>query len=345
MFISKETTDNHLSQKDFFRTARIFLRIFGIWPMKQGPLPILFYINFISLFFTAIFGVAHGFANLNNLYLALESFCGSAFELISWTKLAVVFYYRNELGVVLRTLLEYYTQDYRKEEIAIYRRVILYTMFSTVLLASGGLTTCTLYVFTPIFKNLFYFFTGQPLIREQPFQAVYPFIDQYTDKTFLPCFLHLSHGGYCTAIGFNGVDSIFITACFHIAAQFQLNAMKIRNIFNQVASNGILTKNQNQQLRNKLIDAIAEQVKLFELIDLFIKVFTSIILLHFISVAVIIGIGSIDFLIAPGLDKILYAVYILTVAIQSYAYAYAGNQISEHVEYSIKAKIWVNNNK
>lgn len=33
------------------------------------------------------------------------------------------------------------------------------------------------------------------------------------------------------------------------------------------------------------------------------------------------------------MDKILYAVYIMTVAIQSYAYAYSGNQISEHVAY------------
>lgn len=84
MFISKETTDIHLSKVDFFRTARIFLRIFGIWPMDQGPLPMWFYVNFISLFVAAIFGVAYGFVNLNNLFMALESFCGSVFEFISW---------------------------------------------------------------------------------------------------------------------------------------------------------------------------------------------------------------------------------------------------------------------
>ncbi|XP_055301169.1 odorant receptor 22c [Sitodiplosis mosellana] len=204
-------------------------------------------------------------------------------------------------------------------------------MFSTILLASGGLSTCTIYVFSPILKNLLYFFTGQPLIREQPFQAVYPFISQYTDKTFLPCYIHLSHGGYCTAIGFNGVDSIFITACFHIAAQFQLITMKFQNAFKQLGRGGRpLTPTENQQWRRTVIEAMEDQIRLFELTNLFIKVFTSIILMHFISVALIIGIGSIDFLIAPGTDKILYAVYIMTVAIQSYAYAYSGNQISEH---------------
>lgn len=84
MFISKKTTETHLSKMDFFRGAKIFLRIFGIWPLDEGPLPIRFYINFISLFLAAIFGVTHGFVNLNNLFLALQSFCGCVFELISW---------------------------------------------------------------------------------------------------------------------------------------------------------------------------------------------------------------------------------------------------------------------
>lgn len=84
MVISKRTTETHLSQVDFFRGARIFLRIFGIWPMDDGKLPVRFYINYVSLFFAATFGVAHGFVNLDNLFLALESFCGCIFEFISW---------------------------------------------------------------------------------------------------------------------------------------------------------------------------------------------------------------------------------------------------------------------
>lgn len=112
----------------------------------------------------------------------------------------------------------------------------------------------------------------------------------------MPCYIHLSHGGYCTAIGFNGVDSIFITACFHIAAQFQLTTMKFQNAFKRFMQKGPLTPTENQQIRTKLIEAVEYQIKLFELTDLFIKVFTVIILMHFTSVAVIIGIGSIDFL-------------------------------------------------
>lgn len=84
MFISKGTTSTHLSTVDFFRGAKIFLRIFGIWPMDEGPLPIRFYVNYVSLFFAAMFGVAHGFVNLDNLLLALASFCACIFELISW---------------------------------------------------------------------------------------------------------------------------------------------------------------------------------------------------------------------------------------------------------------------
>lgn len=82
--ISKYTTDTYLSNVDFFRPARIFLRIFGIWPLDYGRLPIRFYINFVSLFFAATFGLAHGFVNLADLYVALESFCACLFEFISW---------------------------------------------------------------------------------------------------------------------------------------------------------------------------------------------------------------------------------------------------------------------
>lgn len=123
----------------------------------------------------------------------------------------------------------------------------------------------------------------------------YPFMDHYSDNLFLPCYIHLSHGGYCTAIVFNGIDSIFITACFHISAQFQIITLKIRNAFMK-SVNEKYTSDENNIIRKKLITAIEEQNDLFELVDLFIEVFGFIILMHFTSVALIIGFGSIELL-------------------------------------------------
>lgn len=127
------------------------------------------------------------------------------------------------------------------------------------------------------------------------FHKSYPYIDQLSDNAFLPCYIHLTHGGFCTAIGFNGVDSIFITACFHIAAQFQLITMNIRNLLNQ-PKRVRYTASENKRIRLALIEIMQDQIKLFELSDLFIRVFTSIVIMHFVSVALIIGIGSIDLL-------------------------------------------------
>lgn len=104
--------------------------------------------------------------------------------------------------------------------------------------------------------------------------------------------------------------------------------MKIRDVFNQMANNDVLTKNQNQQLRKKLIDAIEEQIKLFEITDLFIKVFTSIILMHFVSVAVIIGIGSIDFLIVC--ISILFDVFFFSSF--EYMHKFAFIEFNRHME-------------
>lgn len=175
----------------------------------------------------------------------------------------------------------------------------------------------------------------------------------------MACYIHLSYGGYCTATVFNGIDSIFITACFHIAAQFRIITLKIENILKKSDPSIRFTAVENREIRHGLIDIMNDQIKLFELSDLLIESFTAIILMHFISVAFIIGIGSISVLMvyfnlscrfwhhledlmfflfylifqAPGSDKILYVAYIATVTIQSFAYAYSGHQICEHVEY------------
>lgn len=109
MFISKETTESLLSKKDFFRLARIFLKIFGNWPMESHSLPIRFYINFISLFIAAILGVAIGFVHLSdNLNEALANFTASIFELVSWFKVLFVYINRKKLSRLLNILYRYY---------------------------------------------------------------------------------------------------------------------------------------------------------------------------------------------------------------------------------------------
>lgn len=114
MFISKETTESHLSKKDFFRLARIFLKIFGNWPMESHSLPIRFYINSVSLFIAAILGVAIGFVHLSdNLNQALANFTASVFELVSWLKVLFVYINRKKLSRLLNILYRYYNQgDY-----------------------------------------------------------------------------------------------------------------------------------------------------------------------------------------------------------------------------------------
>lgn len=132
------------------------------------------------------------------------------------------------------------------------------------------------------------------------FSPSYPFIDQYSDRYFVACYIHLSHAGYCTAFVFNGIDSIFLTTCFHISAQFQIISNCIRNAF-RIRENddnsSPFTVAENRSIRQQLIDAIEKHVFIIEVTDLFTEVYTAIILMHFLSVAVIIGIGSINLLV------------------------------------------------
>lgn len=77
------------------------------------------------------------------------------------------------------------------------------------------------------------------------------------------------------------------------------------------APNEPFTMPENQRIRQQLIEAIEEQIKLFAVTDLFIKVFTAIILMHFTSVALIIGIGSIDLLMVKLLPFLAYFIQCL----------------------------------
>lgn len=130
-------------------------------------------------------------------------------------------------------------------------------------------------------------------------ETSYPYIDQYSDNFFLACYIHLTHSGYCTAIVFNGIDSIFITTCFHISAQFQIITNRFQSLFK-------LSPNQNEKMFNKtenlrmydgFIEIVAKQNKIIEVTEIFVEVYTAIILMHFLSVAAIIGMGSITLIL------------------------------------------------
>lgn len=58
-----------------------------------------------------------------------------------------------------------------------------------------------------------------------------------------------------------------------------------------------MTVTENLEIRQSLINCIEEQIQLFDLTDLFIEVFAFIILMHFTSVALIIGMGSINLMV------------------------------------------------
>lgn len=71
----------------------------------------------------------------------------------------------------------------------------------------------------------------------------------------------------------------------------------MRKIMQSIDGFTIIDAEQNQQIRSQLMRCIATQVNVLETAELFVMVFKWIILIHFISVAVIIGIGSINLLL------------------------------------------------
>lgn len=58
----------------------------------------------------------------------------------------------------------------------------------------------------------------------------YPFLDAYSQPSYIWCYIHLSHGGLCTATAFSAMDGLFINACNHISAQFRIIGIDVKNL-------------------------------------------------------------------------------------------------------------------
>lgn len=72
-------------------------------------------------------------------------------------------------------------------------------------------------------------------------------------------------------------------------------------------------------------------MELFDIHESIVKLWTPIILVHFVSSATVICFVSINLIMSTGIDTLLYSNYILTVLIQLIIYAVGGTRIAESV--------------
>lgn len=93
-----------------------------------------------------------------------------------------------------------------------------------------------------------------------------------------------------------------------------------------------LTAADNHKLYKQLSVIIRKQIVLFELNDFFVDLWTPIILMHFLTGAIIICVVSINLIMATsGTDLFLYNAFVSTVLLQILVYAVGGNRMAESV--------------
>lgn len=74
--------------------------------------------------------------------------------------------------------------------------------------------------------------------------------------------------------------------------------------------------------------------------DDFVRIWTAIILMTFLSTALVICFASINLIMAKGINTLLYIVYNLAVIVQLFVYAIGGNRITETVSTQDKANVY-----
>lgn len=95
-----------------------------------------------------------------------------------------------------------------------------------------------------------------------------------------------------------------------------------------------LTVSENQKLCKRLSQLIFKQYELFDLFDSVLDNFTVIILMHFVTAATVLGLASINLVMARGFETLLYINYNCAVLSQLFIFAAGGTRITESVRIS-----------
>lgn len=107
---SIEPPVNSLERTRIYSVPRALLNLIGIWPQKNGKIPIRFYVLSILLCSASVASIAYGLINIKHLNDALQALCPSLFEFVTWIKLMIFWYQLKAVTQLLTTFLDYYNQ-------------------------------------------------------------------------------------------------------------------------------------------------------------------------------------------------------------------------------------------
>lgn len=171
-----EHLSNKLSiEEQFFKVSEHAMRHAGFWPgidfNMQGVLWFLF--NFVFLSFGAYGETIYGIAKLDDLSLALETFCPAVTKQVSVIKMLIFIYYRHDMKRLILRLKELLTaQKGDAERLQIGQNFASTAAKYSLFLYYSAHCTMMFFFLKPIAINLLKMVFHEKTTRDLPFKLL-----------------------------------------------------------------------------------------------------------------------------------------------------------------------------
>ncbi|KAM7352596.1 odorant receptor 22c [Cochliomyia hominivorax] len=319
-------------RKSFMRIPRISGTICGIWPQHKHSCIklLLFAFNVFVVALGAVGENLYGFMYLNDLVNALEAFCPGVTKVISLLKMLVFFVFNQRWYMIMQRIRAMLmAEQHCNEKMQIVQKLAsIASIFSFILLTSGSITNIT-FNLRPLVTTIIRHYQGQKIINVLPFNIVIPEI--FINYPYYPLtYIILTLSGAMTVFTFSFVDGFFVCACMYMCGIFRMIQYDIRMIFAELKESETSSLAQNQHFRLKLTAVVKRHNAIIDLCSDFTTNFTLIILMHFLSAAIVLCSSILDLMLnSASLGLLIYIFYSIAALTQLFLYCIGGSYISE----------------
>lgn len=151
----------------------------------------------------------------------------------------------------------------------------------------------------------------------------------YEFKYFLSVYVcFAAHGGYV------GVDGLFVGFSLHLSSHYKIISKRIselRGICEERESPSKYSPRENERIQKQVQEIIESHVEVMELTKKVSRIFSMICFVHFLAASIVIGMTSINFLLANWSAKVLYINYMAGSFLHAYLYSATGQYLSDSV--------------
>lgn len=320
----------------FMPLQRIEMLSLGAWPLLSPP------VWYIGLgYFNALFNgmcvlaeFSFAFENSKNLQLILDCLCPAFTKMCIAIKLFYIVLRREKFYNVLKKLSDFYLEKDVNEDIQYIKQLALISFKICFLLTVFSELTGIFFDVLPISMNIYRLATGQDPIPELPFRSVWPW-NTTTTPRYEITYLLLVYSSWLTSTANPGLDCTFMGICFHISAEFHTLKTRLgklsKNIDEKAPDWHVLNAEENKKVYAELTEVVVKHCATIELCETSQGLAQEMILIHFITSAMVICMNGVNLIIAKGAAKAIYVCYIMTALIQAFVFCYGGDSLEESV--------------